>query len=70
MGYMVTNPPGLGTYPTIETSRTLRWSALEECGVRQVGERCISCCPLLVLSGSVCPANIHLLVLVGMKKNG
>jgi len=36
MGYATVRPPGLGTYPSIETSRPLRWSAFEECGVRQV----------------------------------
>lgn len=36
MGYASIRPPGLGTYPSIETSRPLRWSAFEECGVRQV----------------------------------
>lgn len=36
MGYASVRPPGLGTYPSIETSRSLRWSAFEECGVRQV----------------------------------
>lgn len=36
MGYQIVPPPALGTYPTIEKSRTLRWSAFEECGVRQV----------------------------------
>lgn len=36
MGYASVLPPGLGTYPSIETSRPLRWSAFEECGVRQV----------------------------------
>ncbi|CAM9368319.1 unnamed protein product [Ectocarpus fasciculatus] len=35
MGYVNVNPPGLGTYPSIETSHPLRWSAFEECGVRQ-----------------------------------
>ncbi|CAM9316812.1 unnamed protein product [Laminaria digitata] len=35
MGYKRVCPPGLGTYPGIETSRPLRWSAFEECGVRQ-----------------------------------
>lgn len=37
MGYVNVNPPGLGTYPSIETLHPLRWSAFEECGVRQVG---------------------------------
>lgn len=36
MGYASVRPPGLGTYPSIETLRPLRWSAFEECGVRQV----------------------------------
>ena len=36
MGYARVCPPGLGRYPSIETSRPLRWSAFEECGVRQV----------------------------------
>lgn len=36
MGYASIRPPGLGTYPSIEASRPLRWSAFEECGVRQV----------------------------------
>ncbi|CAM9441986.1 unnamed protein product, partial [Ectocarpus sp. 8 AP-2014] len=35
MGYVHVNSPGLGTYPSIETSHPLRWSAFEECGVRQ-----------------------------------
>ncbi|CAM9328286.1 unnamed protein product [Hapterophycus canaliculatus] len=35
MGYISVRPPGLGTYPSIETTRSLRWSAFEECGVRQ-----------------------------------
>lgn len=36
MGYASIRPPGLGTYPSVETSRALRRSAFEECGVRQV----------------------------------
>lgn len=36
MGYECVRPTGPGTYPSIEKSRPLRWSAFEECGVRQV----------------------------------
>lgn len=36
MGYEMVRPPLPGTYPAIEKDRPLRWSAFEECGVRQV----------------------------------
>lgn len=39
MGYERVRPPGMGAYPSIEKSRSLRWSAFEECGVRQVRPR-------------------------------
>lgn len=38
MGYEIVRPPLLGTYPSIESSRPMRWSAFEECGVRQVND--------------------------------
>lgn len=46
MGYQIGPPPALGTYPTAEESRMLRWSAFEECGVRQV-----MCVPYTTLEG-------------------
>lgn len=62
MGYVTVAPPGLGTYPSIETTRPLRWSAFEECGVRQVKNESIvpitfglGCCDFLSLSPPSAP---------------